>query len=65
MSNVTIEHTRACGYCRKGVKKYFDSIGIDWQTFIKEGVPEEVLLQTNNAMAIKSVEKMKEMQNGR
>jgi len=61
MSKVRIQHTRALGYCRKGVKKFFERHNIDWDTFIKEGVPEEALLNTNDALAIKVVENKKKM----
>ena len=61
MSKVRIQHTRACGYCRKGVKKFFDGIGVNWDAFLKEGIPEKTLLDTNNVMATKVVEKKRQM----
>jgi len=60
MSNVRIEHARACGYCRKGIKKFCERHGLDWNTFLTEGIPEEELLSMDDLMATKTVEHMKE-----
>lgn len=49
-------HMRELGYCNKGGRALCKTHGIDWAKFVSEGVPEEVLLAIDNAMAIKVVE---------
>lgn len=46
----------ACRFCNKGSRKFFEKHGLDWATFVKEGIPEEKLLATGDAMALQVVE---------
>ena len=39
------------GFCRKGVKKWFDSRGLDYADFVKNGIDEEHILATGDPMA--------------
>ncbi len=61
---IKIEHTRAIGCCRKGVKKFLENHKLDWKEFLTEGLSEETLLKTNDAMAFKAV-KFARKQNGK
>jgi hypothetical protein len=49
-------HLRAAGYCMRGTKAFCQRHGIDWHRFIKEGVPENEVAATNDAMANKLIE---------
>lgn len=56
-----MEHARSvvyCNgrYCSKGMRKFAEKHNIDYTKFLKEGLDEEILLATNDAMAIKVVE---------
>lgn len=52
------EHMRGMQprYCNKGARKFCRRHGIDWTTFMTEGIPEDVLIATGDAMAIAVVE---------
>ena len=51
-----IKHTRVLGYCSRGVREFFNRHNLDYSKFIKEGLPCDELLATNDSMAIKVVE---------
>lgn len=53
---IKMEHIRGVCYCRKGTKEFFERHGLDWKKFLAEGIPEEGLLATNDAMAAAVVE---------
>lgn len=53
---ITMRHMRQCGYCSRGVRTFFDRHGFDWSDFLKNGIDEKYLLNTNDQMAIKVVE---------
>ena len=42
--------------CNPGARAWFRQINLDWAQFINEGLPEELLLATGDAMAIATVE---------
>lgn len=48
---VYIKHARACGYCARGMRAFFDKHGLDFAQFLKEGVDAELLLKTGDEMA--------------
>lgn len=48
---ITIQHVRAVGYCAKGAREFCDKYGFDWSDFLHNGVSEERLLETGDAMA--------------
>ena len=54
---ITTKHLRAVGYCLSGSRRFCTKHGIDWRRLVREGVPEEHLLRTGDAMAIKVVER--------
>jgi len=53
---VTIKDIRACKMCSGGTRKFFARHGMDWNKFIKEGLPEEDFIATGDSMAMKVVE---------
>jgi len=60
---ITLEHlhsvptwTTRQGYCANSSRLFFKQYGLDWQDFINNGINEEELLATGNALAIHLVE---------
>lgn len=53
---VTMKDIRACRMCRRGTQDFFSRHGMDWGTFLSEGLPEEDFIATGDAMAMKVVE---------
>ncbi|AUR88724.1 hypothetical protein NVP2117O_46 [Vibrio phage 2.117.O._10N.261.45.E9] len=47
---------RRAKHCSSGARKFFAAHGLDWQEFIKNGLPEEDFLNTGNRLAIDMVE---------
>ena len=58
---IYLSDLRKLGYCAKGTKAFFESHELDWKNFVKNGIEEEKLKATNDAMAIK----LAEVNNGR
>jgi hypothetical protein len=59
---ITYTDLRNMKLCRRGIRLFFDEHGLDWDKFREEGISEEDLLSTGDAMAYKVVE---EKNNGR
>lgn len=53
---VKMEHVRAARMCSRGARAFFQRHGLDWQKFLKDGLPAEVLEATGDAMALQVVE---------
>lgn len=59
---VTLEHARSLpcvtnhGMCSRGLRAFCDRHNIDWRDFITNGIEEERLLATGDAMALKLVQ---------
>lgn len=53
---VRMEHVRAARMCSRGARAFFARHNLDWQTFIKDGLPAEVIAATGDAMALQLVE---------
>lgn len=55
---ITTAHARAVvknGYCAKGMREFAARNNLDYLRFAREGLPEEELLKTGDAMALKVV----------
>jgi hypothetical protein len=52
---VTMKHVRGCRMCSDGARKFFKRHNLDWNTFISEGLPEDVLIATGDEMALQVV----------
>lgn len=59
---VNMRHVREARMCSKGARAFFETHGLDWQTFLKEGIDADLLTATGDTMAIKVVKVAK---NGR
>lgn len=59
---VNMAHVRQAKMCSRGARQFFERHGLDWQEFIKNGLPSEVIEQTGDAMALQVVKVAK---NGR
>lgn len=53
---VRMEHVRAARMCSRGARAFFARHNLDWQTFIKDGLPAEVIAATGDGMALQVVE---------
>ena len=53
---VTIADLREVKYCANGSKTFFTRYGLDWRSFVKNGIPASELEATGDAMAIKLCE---------
>lgn len=49
-------HMRTLKYCNKGARAFAKRHNLDWHQFVNEGIPEEQLLATGDAMVIPVVE---------
>lgn len=53
---ITIDHVRAVGLCVNGTRTWFARQGLDFRSFLRDGLQAEVLLATGDAMALRVVE---------
>lgn len=53
---VRMEHIRAAKMCSRGARDFFVRHGLDWNQFLKQGLPATELEATGDAMAMKVVE---------
>lgn len=54
---ITMRHVRQAKMCAAGARAFCLRHGIDWNSFLKQGVESEIVLKTGDAMAIEVVEK--------
>ena len=59
---VKMTHVRQCKMCSRGARTFFERHGLDWQEFIENGMPSEIIEKTGDAMALQVVKVAK---NGR
>jgi hypothetical protein len=53
MSNdliVTVQDLRAARFCFQGARPWFRRHGLDWQAFLADGLPADVLVATGDAL---------------
>lgn len=53
---ITMPDLRAAKMCSGGGRKFFELHGLDWQDFLKNGIPASQLLATGDHMAQRLVE---------
>jgi hypothetical protein len=61
---ITLKHMRqvkgfsssGVGFCRRGMRLWFDEYGLDYNDFRKNGIDEEILTATKDPMALAAVE---------
>jgi len=56
---VKIEHLRKLRYCSRGVRKFFEKYELDYSRFLREGIAENELVKTNDAMAFAAIDEAK------
>jgi len=61
---ITMTDCRNAGHCVRGIKKWFETYGLDFKKFLKEGIDEETFLATGDAYAIEIVRLKKEKIDG-
>lgn len=54
---ITVSDALGFGYCVRGQKAFARRNDIDWHEFVKNGIEDQVLLSTGDAMAQALVEK--------
>lgn len=54
---VHVRHIRVPNlrYCSRGSRLWFKLHGLDWADFVSNGLPEETLINTGDAMALAAV----------
>lgn len=53
---ITIQHVRRVHFCSRGARAFFERYGLDWNEFVKNGLPEEAILATGDQMGRDVVE---------
>lgn len=53
---INMSHVRAAKLCRRGARVFFERHGLDWERFLREGLPAEQIEATGDAMALQVVE---------
>jgi hypothetical protein len=53
---VKMVHLRKARMCSRGARAFFVRHNLDWDAFLREGVPAEALAETGDAMALEVVE---------
>lgn len=49
---VTMQHVRAARMCSSGARAFFKRHGLDWDEFLRGGIPAAQLEATGDAMAL-------------
>lgn len=60
MTKITITDLRRAGHCAVGIKRWFDAQGLDFKSFLKDGIDDDVLRATGDGQvlnALKQIEK--------
>lgn len=52
---VRAEDIRAARLCFQGARPWFRRHGLDWQAFLADGLPVEVLAATGDALALRVI----------
>lgn len=48
---VTMAHIRQVHFCSRGARAFFERYGLDWASFLREGIPASELEATGDALA--------------
>lgn len=49
---VKMIHVRQAKMCSRGARAFFEKHNLDWQKFLDEGLPVEIIEATGDAMAL-------------
>ncbi|MCP8465183.1 hypothetical protein NK553_14620 [Pseudomonas sp. ZM23] len=68
---VTVTHlhsvptwTARQGYCHRATRAFFERHNLDWLEFVRNGIDEEALTATGDALALRLVEHAREVGDG-
>ena len=61
---VTMRHIRQATMCSRGARAFFQRHGLDWETFLREGLDADLIRATGDAMAMR-VADIAEAEHGR
>ena len=61
---VTVDDIRTAGPCARGIKNWFADHQLDFNDFLKNGIPASRLLASGDGYAELIVNKIKEQRNG-
>lgn len=50
-ARVTMAHIRACRLCASGTRQFFARYGLDWSSFLRDGIQADELEATGDALA--------------
>lgn len=53
---VTMADVRKAKMCSGGARRFFRKHDLDWQQFLREGIPAQTLIEIGDAMGLKVVE---------
>lgn len=53
---IRMHDLRSAKMCSRGARTFFELNGLDWQDFLKNGIPAEKLVATGDHMALRLVE---------
>lgn len=53
---VSMQTLRQARMCSRGARAFFKRHDLDWDAFLREGVPARTLADTGDAMALQAVE---------
>lgn len=62
---ITIDDVRKAGHCAKGARRWCENNGFDFREFLKSGLPESVVIKTNDAFGLQVIERKRERERGR
>lgn len=54
---ITIDDIRGAGHCASGARKWFDTQGLDFRGFLKNGIAVEDFLATGDGQALQVVQR--------
>lgn len=62
---ITIDDVMAAGHCARGARRWFETYGLDFRRFLKEGIPAKDMAATGDALGIDVVERKRVARDGR
>jgi hypothetical protein len=57
---ITMTDVARAGYCARGARRWFEQHGIDFRSFLKDGIPASELLEKGDGLAVRVVAKARE-----
>ena len=52
---ITIEDVRKAGYCVRGARQWFSAHGMNFRTFLTDGIPADEFVEKGDALAARVV----------